>query len=63
LLYENTIGKNPNAKLTIKTFPDCNHNIFKCRTGGLREKLEKIAFCDGYFGAMAQWLKENKLDQ
>ena len=39
-LYSRTIGKNPHASLTIRTFPDGNHNIQQSRTGGLREMLE-----------------------
>jgi pimeloyl-ACP methyl ester carboxylesterase len=57
-LYKRTIGKNPAATLTIKTFPNGNHNMFKCKTGGLREKLEKIEFCDGYLDTMSSWLKK-----
>ncbi|MCK5456723.1 MAG: alpha/beta hydrolase, partial [Melioribacteraceae bacterium] len=38
-LYKETIGKNENATLTIKTLPNCNHNIQKCVTGGLFEDL------------------------
>lgn len=57
-LYEKTIGKNPRTSLTIKTFPDCNHNIFKCKTGGMQEDLDKIEFCEGYFETMSAWLKE-----
>lgn len=58
-LYKNTIGKNPRATLTVKTFPDGNHNLFKCKTGGFREKLEKIEFCEGYVETMITWLKDN----
>lgn len=57
-LYKKNIGRNPRATLTIKTFPDGNHNLFKCKTGGFREQLNKIKFCDGYFETMAAWLKE-----
>ena len=39
-LYTETIGRNPKARLTVKTFPDGNHNIHQSRTGGYREMLE-----------------------
>jgi len=58
-LYKETIGKDTNAKLTIRTFPNCNHNIVKCNTGGFREHIETWQPCDGYFDAMSTWLKEN----
>ena len=60
-LYEGTIGKNSNAKLTIKTLPDCNHAMQKCETGGLFEDLSENAWqsCDGYYEMMLTWIKEN----
>ena len=60
-LYSKTIGTNPGASLTIRTFPDCNHNMLKCRTGDYREELDTIQPCDGYYDAMLGWLKERKL--
>lgn len=59
-LYKKTIGKNPRARLTIKTFPKGNHNIYECKTGGFREKLVKRKFCDGYLETMSAWLKDIK---
>jgi hypothetical protein len=56
-LYSETIGKNSSAMLTIQTFADGNHNLFKCQTGGFREKLDKIEFCEGYLEAMSGWMK------
>ena len=58
-LYKETIGSNSKAKLSIKSFPNCNHNIIKCETGGYREKIQKWTHCDGYFDTMALWLNEN----
>lgn len=62
-LYKKTIGKNPLASLTIKTFPNGNHNIYDCKTGGFREKLTKREFCGGYYETMSIWLKDNKFDK
>lgn len=56
--YKKTIGAKPHANLTIKTFPEGNHNIQKCTTGGFREKLTSYKPCDGYYETMASWLKE-----
>jgi predicted acyl esterase len=62
-LYKETIGKKSKAGLTIKSFPDCNHNIQKCKTGGMREANENqnkyVPPCDGYFNTMSAWLREN----
>lgn len=56
-LYKKTIGKNQGATLTIKTFPDGNHNIYQCKTGGFREKLEKNERCEGYYETILTWVK------
>ena len=62
-LYENTLGKNPQAQLTIKTFKKCNHNIQKCITCAYRENLSALGWqaCDGYYKAMQSWLKTQQL--
>jgi len=62
-LYSRTIGKNPNASLTIKTFPDGNHNLQQARTGGFREMLEmsERRASAGYYEAMADWLRTTVL--
>ena len=62
-LYSKTIGKNPNASLTIRTFPDGNHNLQQARTGGLREMLQMSEHraSDGYYEAMADWLRTKVL--
>jgi uncharacterized protein len=58
-LYEATLRKNLNTKLTIKTFRDGNHAMLKCQTGAFNEKLEKYEFCDNYIETIRVWLKEN----
>jgi len=62
-LYSKTIGKNPNASLTIKTFPDGNHNLQQARTGGLREMLQMSEHraSAGYYEAMEDWLRTKVL--
>lgn len=61
-LYKETIGNKTKAKLTIKTFPDCNHNLKSCKTGGIKESIENSNKyqppCDGYFETMTDWLKK-----
>jgi alpha-beta hydrolase superfamily lysophospholipase len=58
-LYKETIGKNANSKLTVKSLPNCNHNIIKCKTGGYHEHIEAWQPCDGYFDIISTWIKEN----
>ncbi len=59
ILYQETIGSNKNAELTIKVLPNCNHSILKCETGGINEDLKEWNWqpCDGYYETMATWLK------
>ena len=62
-LYSKTIGKNPKASLTIRTFPDGNHNLQQARTGGWREMLQMSEHraSEGYYEAMADWLRTRVL--
>ena len=59
-LYAATIGRNPKASLAVRTFPDGNHNLQQCRTGGLREmeQMTQHQACDGYYEAMQDWLRK-----
>lgn len=59
-LYHETIGKNQNANLTIKTLPNCNHNMQHSLTGGLFEDLSEFNWkvCNGYYETMLTWIKE-----
>ena len=62
-LYESTLGQNPAAALTIHTFPDCNHLMYRCETGAYRENLAPFGWerCAGYFDTMGQWLQSRGL--
>lgn len=60
-LYENTLKSNTN--LTIKTFQNCNHNMWQAKTGGIYEfensNWEYIR-CNGFLNSITNWL--NKLN-
>ena len=56
-LYERTLA--PNIDLTIQSFPDCNHNLFQCKTGGFYEIQDNNLpwkRCEGFLEAMKNWL-------
>lgn len=58
-LYHQTIGTNPNADLTVVTFPEANHNLKRAETGGVREMRGQpwdTPYAEGYFESMAEWL-------
>ena len=60
-LYEETIGQNPRASLTVGTFSNGNHNLHVAQTGGFREMLEILKdpqLVPGYYGAMTAWLQD-----
>jgi uncharacterized protein len=62
-LYERTIGRNPAASVTIRTFRDANHNLHRAATGGLREMeamTERVP-SEGYYEAQVAWLRERVL--
>lgn len=61
-LYKKTIGKTPDSKLTIKSFPDGDHGINKSITGAINEKIERVK-CDGYYELMVEWIKELGYDK
>lgn len=64
-LYARTIGRNPRASLTIRTFPDGNHNLQQAPTGGLREMMQMTERrpADGYQQSMVDWLRTRVLDR
>ena len=52
-LYENTIGVN--RDFTVVSFPNCNHSIQECETGGFYEFYNKEIppkRCDGFLSAI-----------
>lgn len=56
-LYEQTLT--PNTAVTIRSFPDCNHNLFQVETGGFYEMQDHnlpYIRCDGFLKAIADWL-------
>jgi len=57
-LYSKTLGKNSKTQLTIKTFPNGNHNLIACKTGGYREQLAVRQPCEGYIETMVEWLQD-----
>ncbi len=63
-LYEATVGKNPDATLTVKTFSDGNHNIDVSETGSMREMQSMTTWrkSDGYYAAQIDWLRTHVLD-
>lgn len=61
-LYKETIGNNPKASLTLRSFANANHNMKDSETGGIREMMNQdgnTPFAEGYFETMKDWLIEN----
>lgn len=56
-LYEKAL--NDATPLTVTSFPDCNHNLFACETGGFYEFQDNDMTrkrCDGFLETMERWL-------
>ena len=64
-LYARTIGANPAASLTVRTFPDANHNLHRAATGGLREmeEMTERVPSEGYYEAQVEWLRARVLGE
>lgn len=60
-LYEKTLEAN--TDLTIKTFPNCNHNMWQAKTGGIYEfenNNSEYVRCDGFLDSITNWLNKLK---
>lgn len=58
-LYESTLGKA--TELTIKSFPEANHNMFKCKTGGFYEFQDNDLTWErpeGFLQTISDWLAD-----
>ncbi|MEO1031413.1 MAG: alpha/beta hydrolase [Bacteroidota bacterium] len=58
-LYEKTLGKT--TDLTIKSFPDTNHNLYKCKTGGFYEFQDHDLPWErpeGFLQTLSDWLAQ-----
>ncbi|WP_394751007.1 alpha/beta hydrolase family protein [Spongiimicrobium salis] len=58
-LYARTLAKN--TALSIQSFPDCNHNLFRCKTGGFYEFQDNALpwiRSPGFLEAITDWLNE-----
>ncbi len=58
-LYQKVLGES--KSLSISSFPDCNHNLFQCKTGGFYEfQDDKLPWdrCDGFLTTMTEWLSK-----
>lgn len=63
-LYDSTLGSKREKSLRIATFPNGNHNLHRCETGGYREMLgilDAPRMVDGYFRAILEWLDDQVL--
>lgn len=59
LVYERTLGQH--TDLVIKSFPNCNHNMLQCETGGFYEFQDydlPRKRCEGFLDAIESWLHD-----
>lgn len=58
-LYQETIGKNTAAHLSVRVFAGANHNLKQAKTGGVREMFgqpRNTPYAEGYFETITDWL-------
>ncbi len=62
-LYESTLGPNGEARLSVRVFPNADHNLRLSRTGSYFESQKsdywKTPYADGYYETMLEWLCSN----
>lgn len=64
-LYEETIGSNPDASLSVVTFANGNHNLHESQTGSFKEMIDILdapVMAPGYYEAISTWMTETVLD-
>ncbi len=60
-IYKRTMGDK--KILTVKSFENCNHNLFQCKTGGFYEIIDNNLpwnRCNGFLDSITNWLKKIK---
>jgi dipeptidyl aminopeptidase/acylaminoacyl peptidase len=62
-IFEKALKKSENKDLTLKIFPNADHNLTLTKTGGWKEQAEnlrngKLQLAPGYFELMGDWLKK-----
>ncbi len=61
-LYQQTIGENPSAELSVRVFEGANHILKQAETGGIREMNAApgdAPHVEGYIETMTDWLVAN----
>ncbi len=61
LFYEENIARD--TEMTIKSFPNCNHSMHECKTGGFYEFQDNdLSYkrCDGFLDVLENWLKDRQ---
>jgi dienelactone hydrolase len=54
-IWRESLAKAGNKDVTIKVFPDGDHSLIACKTGGLRETARAKGFVPGYLDTLREW--------
>ncbi len=54
-IWQVALAKADNTDVTIKVFPDGDHSLIACKTGGLKETARARGFVAGYFDTLLEW--------
>ncbi len=57
-IWQAALAKAGNKDVTIKVFPDGDHSLIACKTGGLKETARARGFVPGYFDTLREWTQK-----
>jgi dienelactone hydrolase len=58
-IWQAALAKAGNKDVTIKVFPDGDHSLIACKTGGLKETARARGFVPGYFDTLREWTQRH----
>jgi pimeloyl-ACP methyl ester carboxylesterase len=58
-IWQAALTKAGNKDVTIKVFPDGDHSLIACKTGGLKEIPRARGFVSGYFDTLREWTQKH----
>ena len=57
-IWQEALAKAGNKDVTIKVYPDGDHSLIRCKTGGLKETARASGFVPGYFDTLREWTQK-----
>jgi hypothetical protein len=58
-IWREALAKAGNEGVTIRVFPDGDHSLIACKSGGLKETARARNFVPGYFDTLRDWTQKH----